>query len=150
MWKHMARIIGEVRPRYAFIENSPMLVVRGLDRVLSDLASMGYDAEYGIISAADCGAPHLRERIWIVAKRCGLSPHAEHNWTGWREQQQESTEETATDGNANSNSKPAFHKHDETQWLSDVADTSIKGLQRGKETRHHGENREEPGYKQPA
>jgi DNA (cytosine-5)-methyltransferase 1 len=67
MWAHMARIIGEVRPRYAFIENSPMLVTRGLDTVLSDLAAMGYDAEWGCISAADCGAPHERERIWIVA-----------------------------------------------------------------------------------
>ena len=66
MWHHMARIIGEVRPKYAFIENSPMLTVRGLDRVLCDLAAMGFDAEWGVVSAADTGAPHLRERIWIV------------------------------------------------------------------------------------
>lgn len=67
MWAHMARIIGEVRPRYAFVENSPMLTVRGLDRVLCDLAAMGYDAEWGCISAGDCGAPHERDRIWILA-----------------------------------------------------------------------------------
>lgn len=67
MWKHMARIIGEVRPRYAFIENSPMLTLRGLEVVLCDLAAMGYDAEWGCISAADCGGVHLRDRIWIVA-----------------------------------------------------------------------------------
>jgi len=67
LWSEMARIIGEVRPRYAFIENSPMLVTRGLDRVLCDLAAMGFDAEWGVISAADVGAFHLRERIWIVA-----------------------------------------------------------------------------------
>ena len=67
LWKEMARIIGEVRPQYAFIENSPMLTIRGLDTVLCDLASMGFNANWGVISAADVGAPHLRKRIWIVA-----------------------------------------------------------------------------------
>ncbi len=67
MWTHMARIIGEVRPQYAFIENSPMLTIRGLETVLCDLAKMGFNANWGVISAADVGAPHLRERIWIVA-----------------------------------------------------------------------------------
>ena len=63
----MARIIGEVRPQYAFIENSPMLTLRGLDTVLCDLAEMGFDANWGVVSAADVGAPHRRDRIWIVA-----------------------------------------------------------------------------------
>ena len=66
MWGHMARIIGEVRPRYAFVENSPMLTTRGLGTVFRDLATMGYDAEWGVLGAADVGAKHLRERIWIV------------------------------------------------------------------------------------
>ena len=69
MWKEMARIIGEVRPSYAFVENSPMLTTRGLGTVLADLAQMGFDAEWGVLSAADVGANHLRERIWIVAKQ---------------------------------------------------------------------------------
>ena len=67
MWKEMARIIGEVRPQYAFVENSPMLTTRGLGVVLADLASMGFDAQYGVLSAADVGANHQRERIWILA-----------------------------------------------------------------------------------
>jgi len=67
LWSEMARIIGEVRPRYAFVENSPMLTSRGLGTVLGDLAAMGFDARWGVVSAADVGAPHLRERIWIVA-----------------------------------------------------------------------------------
>jgi DNA (cytosine-5)-methyltransferase 1 len=67
MWKHMARIIGEVRPQYAFVENSPMLVGRGLETVLADLAEMGYDARWGIVGAHHAGAPHKRDRIWIVA-----------------------------------------------------------------------------------
>jgi DNA (cytosine-5)-methyltransferase 1 len=67
MWREMARIISEVRPRFAFVENSPMLVTRGLERVLADLTSMGYDSKWGVVSAADVGAPHKRERIWILA-----------------------------------------------------------------------------------
>lgn len=67
MWKHMARIIGEVRPRFAFMENSPMLTSRGLGVVLGDLAALGYDASWGCLSGAQLGANHERNRIWIVA-----------------------------------------------------------------------------------
>ena len=67
MWFHMARIVGEVRPQYVFVENSPMLTSRGLGTVLGDLAALGYDAEWGVLGAADVGAPHQRDRIWIVA-----------------------------------------------------------------------------------
>jgi DNA (cytosine-5)-methyltransferase 1 len=68
MWKEMARIIYEVRPKYVFVENSPMLTSRGLGRVLGDLASMGFDARWGVLGAADVGANHQRDRIWIVGK----------------------------------------------------------------------------------
>jgi DNA (cytosine-5)-methyltransferase 1 len=71
LWTEMARIVREVRPRYTFIENSPMLVSRGLDRVLCDLAALGFDAKWGVIGAGDVGAPHLRKRIWIV----GFNPN---------------------------------------------------------------------------
>ena len=74
LWKEMARIVGEVRPRYVFVENAPALTLRGLDRVLGDLAALGYDAEWGIVSAADAiwldGPPavyHERQRIWVLA-----------------------------------------------------------------------------------
>jgi len=67
MWKHMARIIGEVRPRYVLVENSPVLTSRGLGVVLGDLAALGYDAEWGVYGAGDIGRPHLRERLWILA-----------------------------------------------------------------------------------
>jgi DNA (cytosine-5)-methyltransferase 1 len=68
LWSEMARIIGEVRPEYVFAENSSMLVVRGLERVLADLAALGFDVAWRVLSAADLGAPHLRERIWIVGR----------------------------------------------------------------------------------
>ena len=67
LWSEMARIVGEVRPRYVFVENSPMLIRRGLDRVLGDLAEMGYDAVWGVVGAYDSGAPHRRKRLWILA-----------------------------------------------------------------------------------
>lgn len=67
LWGQMARIIREVRPRYVFVENSPMLTSRGLGRVLGDLAEMGFDAEYGVLGARNTGAPHKRDRIWILA-----------------------------------------------------------------------------------
>ena len=67
LWSEMARIIGEIRPKYAFVENSPMLTLRGLDRVLGDLSEMGYDARWGVVGAYHVGAPHRRERIWILA-----------------------------------------------------------------------------------
>ena len=92
MWGEMARIIGEIRPQYAFVENSPMLVGRGLARVLGDLAEMGYDARWGIVSAADCGAPHIRERIWIVAKRSDLFSYSNNHRIGRRQQFAESIE----------------------------------------------------------
>jgi DNA (cytosine-5)-methyltransferase 1 len=68
MWGEMARIIHEVRPKFVFVENSPMLTSRGLGRVLGDLASMGFDARWGVLGAADIGAKHQRDRIWIVGK----------------------------------------------------------------------------------
>jgi DNA (cytosine-5)-methyltransferase 1 len=90
MWGEMARIIHEVRPRYAFVENSPMLTSRGLGRVLGDLAGMGFDARWGVLGAADVGANHQRDRIWIVAKWRGQLSHTQHNRIRRWKQQQES------------------------------------------------------------
>ena len=67
LWAEMARIISEVRPRNVIVENSPMLTLRGLGRVLGDLAEMGYDASWGVLGANSAGFRHLRERIWIIA-----------------------------------------------------------------------------------
>ena len=87
LWREMARIIGEVRPRFAFVENSPMLTTRGLGVVLGDLAEMGFDAKWGVLGASDVGAPHHRKRIWIVANANGvreLQPQGcERNQRGW-------------------------------------------------------------------
>ena len=92
MWKHMARIIGEVRPRYAFVENSPMLTTRGLGVVLADLSTLGFNAKWGVVSAADVGANHQRERIWIRAEQRNFFSHTQHDRDGRWEQQSESTQ----------------------------------------------------------
>lgn len=63
----LARVIGEVRPRVVVLENVSALLVRGFDRVLGELVTLGYDCEWHCIPAAAVGAPHLRDRIWIIA-----------------------------------------------------------------------------------
>jgi len=66
LWYQMARIISEIRPRFVFIENSPLLRKRGLNKVLRSLAEMGYDARWGVLGARNYGGPVERERIWIA------------------------------------------------------------------------------------
>jgi DNA (cytosine-5)-methyltransferase 1 len=84
MWRHMARIIGEVRPRFAFIENSPLLRTRGLATVLKDLAEMGYDARWGVLGAHHAGAPHKRDRMWVLAHDANAN-----NGTGGTQQERQ-------------------------------------------------------------
>jgi DNA (cytosine-5)-methyltransferase 1 len=80
LWREFARIIGEVGPRYVLVENVAALLGRGMGTVLGDLSALGYDAEWQIISAADVGAPHRRERVWIVAYHDEQRPeHPKHN-----------------------------------------------------------------------
>lgn len=67
LWSEYYRVLCELQPRYVVIENSPMLIVRGLDSVLRDLAKSGYDAEWQTIQASDFALPHRRKRIFIIA-----------------------------------------------------------------------------------
>jgi DNA (cytosine-5)-methyltransferase 1 len=70
LWKEYVRIIRELRPRYVLVENVPGLLVRGMDRVLGDLAEIGFNAEWSVFSACSLGAPHTRERLFILAYSC--------------------------------------------------------------------------------
>ena len=72
LWREFARLIREVRPGYAVVENVAALRSRGLDRVLGDLAAIGYDAVWHCFPASALGAPHRRDRLWIVAHPHGL------------------------------------------------------------------------------
>lgn len=71
LWSELARILGELRPRYAILENVSALLSgdrgRWFSRVIGDLAEIGYDCEWHCIPASYLGAPHRRDRIWIVA-----------------------------------------------------------------------------------
>jgi DNA (cytosine-5)-methyltransferase 1 len=67
LWSEFARIIRVLRPRFVLVENVSALLERGLGRVLGDLASSGYDAEWSILSACAMGAPHMRQRVFILA-----------------------------------------------------------------------------------
>jgi DNA (cytosine-5)-methyltransferase 1 len=67
LWSEFARVVRVLRPRHVLVENVPGLLVRGLDRVLGDLAALGFDAEWECIPAASVGAPHIRDRVFILA-----------------------------------------------------------------------------------
>lgn len=67
LWSEIARLTRELRPRYVIVENVSALLGRGLDRVLGDLAALGFDAEWHCIPASALGAPHRRDRFWLVA-----------------------------------------------------------------------------------
>ena len=72
LWYEFRRIIGEIRPGVVFLENVPAITSRGGTTVLAHIAALGYDARWGVVGAADAGAPHQRNRWWCVAyDMCG-------------------------------------------------------------------------------
>jgi DNA (cytosine-5)-methyltransferase 1 len=73
LWYEFARVIRVLGPRYVLVENVAALLHRGIDQVLGTLDSLGYDAEWACIPAAAAGAPHIRDRVFIVA-------YAKHDW----------------------------------------------------------------------
>ena len=66
LWKEFHKAIRHLRPKFVFVENVSALLSRGLDIVLGDLATLGYDAEWHCITVASVGAPHRRDRIFII------------------------------------------------------------------------------------
>lgn len=67
LWPAMAAVVRALRPRWVLVENVPGLLARGMGDVLGDLAAFGYDTEWDCIPASAVGAPHRRDRVWIVA-----------------------------------------------------------------------------------
>ena len=123
-----------------------MLTSRGLGTVLGDLASMGFDAKWGVLGAADVGANHQRDRIWIVAKWRGQLSYAKHNRIEWWEQQSKSVEnENAELANAselfsnggNDNTRSSVERKAQSEFGNDcgsknVAQPENTGLERRK------------------
>lgn len=77
LWKEFFRAIADVRPKYCVIENVQMLVRRGLNTILSDLAEIGYDATYTTLDAQFCGTPQRRRRVYILGVRDGIPAEAD-------------------------------------------------------------------------
>jgi DNA (cytosine-5)-methyltransferase 1 len=79
LWFEIPRLLGGTRhrPRWLLLENPPGVLKRGLNRILADLAGLGFDAEWDVLPAAAFGAAQLRARIWILAYPCGhrIAPH---------------------------------------------------------------------------
>lgn len=67
LWPHMLDAVRVLRPRFALLENVSGHLALGFGRVLGDLAEIGYDCEWDCVPAAAVGAPHLRDRVFVVA-----------------------------------------------------------------------------------
>lgn len=146
LWFEYWRLIRDLRPRFAIMENVGMLVHRGLREVLGSLAEIGYDAEWQDIRASDVGAPHRRERIWIVAYpglrdtwKCGNSDEMFDEWLS----EKKSTDKTCGSDSQIPNpslqlphgSGEARRRRGEFTDGSDVDDATVPGLQGEKPAR---------------
>jgi len=139
LWREMARVVGEVRPRFVFVENSPALTRRGGTRVIGDLAALGYDAQWDVMGAAHVGAPHQRDRIWIVAysndtrqrasakdRSCGKQEKARHHFGGRcshvsnpASKRQQEPRERGHSGHCQKNCRwKTGHAHNDGQWYA--------------------------------
>lgn len=82
LWPGIARILREVGPKIVFLENVPGLLDGGIGPVLGDMAEIGLHAEWDVFSACEVGAPHPRERLFILAYSSGV------RWDAGRERQE--------------------------------------------------------------
>jgi DNA (cytosine-5)-methyltransferase 1 len=136
LWGQFKRLIKEIKPRYAIIENVANLRSNGLQEVLKDLWQIGYASEWHIISARSVGACHLRERIWIIAYPCSEGSKGRDIQRGHRERlsQQEGSKPTGegmsrvisersinpTYGNNFRLWKPFASEEEKSQWWSEA------------------------------
>ncbi|WP_371593196.1 DNA cytosine methyltransferase [Streptomyces virginiae] len=81
IWPHIARALGVLRPRYAVFENVAGHLSLGFATVLADLAALGFDARWACVRASDIGAPHQRNRLFLVATAAD-PPHLGHQRGG--------------------------------------------------------------------
>jgi DNA (cytosine-5)-methyltransferase 1 len=86
LWWEMYRVIVECQPDFVIIENPTGIIHRGLRTILGALRMAGFEAEVEIVSASECGAPHERQRVFIIAHLHNLQLKQRKGWTGWFEQ----------------------------------------------------------------
>ena len=88
LWSECARLLGELRPRYAIFENVTALISgnngRWFEQVLWDISQVGYDAEWHCIPASELGAHHHRDRVWVVAHHDSANSRHERKAMGLR------------------------------------------------------------------
>lgn len=84
LWSEYIRIVRVLRPQYVIVENVPALLGRGLCRVLGELVASGYDAEWDCLPAAAVGAPHIRDRLFVVGTRDGVNANGSRFWVQGR------------------------------------------------------------------
>ena len=93
----IVRLVSEIRPRFVFLENVPAIRFRGGDVVAGELARLGYDCRWDCLSAYDVGAPHRRDRWWLLAANTKRFPvRDEPGRVGW--ESRESSPVSALDG----------------------------------------------------
>jgi len=134
MWKHMARVVSEVRPSYVFVENSPMLTTRGGTRVIGDLTALGYDCRWTVMGAADVGANHQRDRIWVLAhstsSRCKINEDSERSSNKSDSSSNEVDYANSAHGKRNQRTKRIQSEYTDVNSASELAYSNNKGYVR--------------------
>ena len=97
LWWQYHRIVAEVQPRWVFVENVEGLAARGLGDVLEALSDIGYDAEWGVLAAAEVGAPHRRRRLFILAWRRDVADNCGDGESWSRERELQDCETSSRD-----------------------------------------------------
>ncbi|MES2336264.1 MAG: DNA cytosine methyltransferase [Pseudomonadota bacterium] len=113
LWPHVARIIGEVQPPFVFLENVAHHLRLGFPEVASGLVGMGYRLAAGLFTAAEVGAPHRRERLFILAIREGdeLADPARLLWHPVEWRQSDGTAAALADAEGECQREPANETH---------------------------------------
>jgi len=155
LWSEIVRALSEIRPKYGIFENSQRLTTgddgRWFATVLRDLAALGFDAEWHCIPASFVGAPHARDRVWIIVTDASRSVELPRGGLlfGWGQQLADQAAETATDNRQHVQLEPkrllgyigrwALHRskrdwheawHDKLQALRSVDDGVPRKLER--------------------
>ncbi len=137
LWKYYFKSIRILQPRVALIENVSAIAGRGLNVVLADLASIGYDAEWYCVPASSVGAWHKRRRIFIIAY-----PHVHGQYTLRKDGRrvQSNKEQDIQAVSSEGIQSPSESIQDGS--LEYVSNTNEEGLQGGQETRDSKESRQ--------
>ena len=92
LFVHIIRLAKEIKPTFIFLENVPAIRTRGLGVVLRELSEIGYDARWTVVSAEEVGAPHRRERFFLLAHAnglgLGLGLRKQSGWGGRKKRQE--------------------------------------------------------------